>query len=88
MTNLTKAAKPSCCGTYSKRKRAIAIESNPDNPSISNGIDVIYVGSGYKSIASISSGYTYHCSDHHRHFTIAVQDVDQVMKNKDIIYKP
>ncbi len=63
-------------------------ENIPLNPQISRGIEVIYVGAGYLSITGESSGLIYYVSDHNRHFTVASEDADDIVKNKSIIYKP
>ncbi len=88
MTNLTKTIKSGCCGTYHNKKKPKVIENIPDNPKVAGGIAVIYVGSGYIKIDGAQSGFTYHASDHNRHFAVAHEDIDFVMKTKDIIYKP
>jgi hypothetical protein len=64
------------------------VDNIPQNPFIGDGVEVIYVGAGYFSFTSKSSSLTYHASDHNRHFKVSHEDIDEIMKNKTIIYKP
>ena len=77
-----------CCGSYKRKKEVVVKESILPNPTIKNGISIIYVGAGRTSFTGGVSQTIYHVSDHHRHFNIYKEDADSILKNKTVILKP
>ena len=78
--------KPSCCGQTPHRRDLAA--DLPDNPVVPEGTDVIYLGSGHRTIQGKASGLVYHVSDHRRRFSAHPDDVPTLLKNRDIMLKP
>ena len=72
-----------CCGQTPKR-RDIADEL-PPNPTVKSGTKMIYFGSGTRQILGKASGLTYHVSNHRRRFMAHANDVDSLLRNRDIM---
>ncbi|MBN8570399.1 MAG: hypothetical protein J0M18_12275 [Ignavibacteria bacterium] len=76
-----------CCGKIPQRKN-IEEKELPDNPEVSAGVAVVYLGSGYLEVKGISSGLIYYVSDHRRKFLAREDDLKSILKRKDFILKP
>jgi hypothetical protein len=78
-----------CCGQNRARKwRKTVREHLPENPKVAGGIKLVYLGSGRAELIGRASGGHYHVSDHRRHFVAAPEDVDQLVRRKDVMMKP
>ena len=75
-----------CCGQLTQRRDST--ENLPANPSIMNGVEMIYLGAGQRQIIGSKSGLTYHVSDHRRRFQANRDDVRALAEIKDLILSP
>jgi len=76
-----------CCGTVGP-KRKIKIDKIPPNPTIKNGVKLIYVGIGVAKFKGRKSGLTYFAADHQRFFKVADEDLNQALSKKEFILAP
>jgi hypothetical protein len=77
-----------CCGQVPKRKKRSSDNNLPENPGITRGAELIYLGAGDLKIEGKASGLTYHVSDHRRRFKAEAGDVDVILKMPGFILKP
>jgi hypothetical protein len=75
-----------CCGQIPKRKNEN--DELPENPEISSGTELIYLGSGDLKIEGESSGLNYFVSDHRRRFTVHPDDLMNLLRIPNIILRP
>lgn len=79
----------SCCGHPSRaRRQKKTPEVLPDNPSIRHGIQLLYLGSGTREMTGAHSEATYFVGDSRRRFLVHKQDVDDLLRDREIILAP
>jgi hypothetical protein len=77
-----------CCGQIPKRKKILKEKDLPDNPAVTSGVEVIYVGAGSIEIKGKASGLLYYASGHKRRFKADPNDVAHIIKSGDFILNP
>jgi hypothetical protein len=71
------------------KKRARQVQSSqPPNPVIHTGVNVIYLGSGDITLKGENSGLTYYASDHRRQFKVHTEDAKSILRQRDFILRP
>ena len=78
-----------CCGRPSSRRGRSSSENErlPQNPKISSGVRLIYLGSGRVDFTG-KSGSTYVVSEYRRDFTVYPDDVPALLKKRFVIKAP
>lgn len=78
-----------CCGQPTRQRRSRArSEPLPPNPKLTRGVGMIFLGSGRRDIRGRASGLTYVVADSRRHFRVDPDDVDQLLRQRDVILQP
>jgi hypothetical protein len=78
-----------CCGQpAAKRATKEPEDSLPENPSIENGVALLYLGAGRHDYAGSNTGFQYVVSDHRRSFVAHPDDVRALLRNRFVIPKP
>jgi hypothetical protein len=79
-----------CCGQPVPRRLAIRkeVEALPPNPKVTDGVPLLYLGSGRKELQGAESELTYVVSDHRRDFTAHAADVRALLRNRFVILRP
>ena len=77
-----------CCGKPRRRRRQPKPDPLPPNPSVTDGVRLIYLGAGYARVVGSGTGYEYHVSSHERFFEAAEPDVDGILEDRDFMLDP
>lgn len=78
-----------CCGgavpPSPRPRRRIAL---PRNPSVADGVALVFLGAGQTVVKGRGSGLTYYASEHHRHFVARREDVPGILVNPAFMEEP
>jgi len=77
-----------CCGQISKGKNNTEDKNLPENPVVTSGLKIIYVGAGDLKLVGKTSGLTYYVSNLRRGFTADSRDAADILKDRSFILKP
>lgn len=79
-----------CCGQPVRPRRGGSERGRPlpPNPKVSGGTRLLYLGIGQRTLKARASGNSYHVSDQRRMFTAAADDVQGLLRNRDVILTP
>jgi hypothetical protein len=79
-----------CCGQPSPRRIRAAKEGErlPRNPQVSDGVNLLFLGSGRKDFTGSVSNLKYVVSDHRRSFVVHAEDVSALLKKRFVILAP
>lgn len=77
-----------CCGIPPGRKRKVVETPLPTNPRVGVGVALLYLGVGYHKFVGTGSGLTYHVGGSRRAFQVRREDLDDLLRRKDIVLAP
>jgi hypothetical protein len=79
-----------CCGQRSSRRSRAAkeVERLPRNPEVSEGVSLLYLGSGRKDYTGSVSNFIYVVADLRRTFVVHPDDVPALLNKRFVILKP
>jgi hypothetical protein len=79
-----------CCGqpVRPRRNERESGQPLPPNPKISGGTRLLYLGIGRRTLKTRASGNSYYVSDQRRKFSVATDDVQELLRNRDVIIAP
>jgi hypothetical protein len=78
-----------CCGdpvpTPRSTRRRIGL---PRNPSVANGVALVFLGGGRTVLKGRGSGLTYYVSEHRRHFVARPEDLPDILADPAFMKEP
>lgn len=77
-----------CCGSYPRKKVKQPVGKLPDNPVVTGGRALVYLGAGYARFKSTRKGVYYYVSDQRRHFWVWPEDLEQLLQAATLMLKP
>jgi hypothetical protein len=79
-----------CCGQPSPRhyREAEEAEKLPQNPQVSGGVRLLYLGAGRRDFLGSESGLTYVVSGKRRNFVVNPDDAPAMLKKRFVILEP
>ena len=80
--------KTSCCGGYFNTATHRSKEKVFPNGHITGGTRLIYIGDGTIKLNGRETGTIYYLSNYQRHLKVYPQDVNGMLRRKDIILEP
>jgi hypothetical protein len=75
-----------CCGSPPPRRRREPPSQLPSNPQVSDGVRLLYLGSGFQKIRVHE--HEYYVSDHRRYFVCDSKDSGVLLRRFDVILAP
>lgn len=70
-------------------RSASAVEPLPDNPEVSRGVRLLYLGAAAKWIRGPVSGYVYHVSGARRTVVVHQDDAEDLLaRDRELILEP
>ncbi len=77
-----------CCGQPAGRPKKEPEEVLPENPSVDEGVPLLYLGAGRRNFDGSQTGFRYVVSDHRRSFVAHPDDVRALLRNRFVIPAP
>jgi hypothetical protein len=79
-----------CCGQPTPRRFGAAREAEalPQNPQVTGGVRLLYLGAGRRDFPGPESGLTYVVSETRRNFVVHPDDAPGLLKRRFVILEP
>jgi hypothetical protein len=79
--------KSGCCG-HPNSQRIRVRPVLPINPTVKNGVSLLFMGSGTVELAGSVSGNRYTVSENRRKFLAEIEDLENLLERTEIIRSP